>query len=57
MMYRYRTVSKEILGDLFTPVAAYLRLRDSSPQSILMESSDFHAGHNSRSYIGAVGKC
>jgi len=50
-MYKYTTVSKEVLGDMYTPVAAYLRLRDVSPQSILMESSDFHAGKNSHSYI------
>ena len=50
-MYTFKTISKDILGDLFTPVAAYLRLRDVSPQSILMESSDFHAGKNSHSFI------
>ena len=49
--YIYHTASREILGDMYTPVAAYLRLRDVSPQSILMESSDFHSGKNSRSYI------
>jgi Anthranilate/para-aminobenzoate synthases component I len=47
----YSTVSKEILGDLYTPVSAYLRLRDISTQSILMESSDYHTGRNSHSYI------
>ena len=49
--FRYTVASKDILGDLHTPVAAYLRVRDLSPQSILMESSDFHAGKNSHSYI------
>jgi len=49
--YRYKTASRAILGDIFTPVAAYMRLRDVSTQSILMESTDFHSGRNSRSYI------
>ena len=40
-----------MLGDLVTPVSAYLRLRDLSTQSILMESSDYHSGKNARSYI------
>lgn len=40
-----------MLGDLVTPVSAYLRLRDLSNQSILMESSDYHSGKNARSYI------
>ncbi|MBQ0045188.1 MAG: chorismate-binding protein, partial [Bacteroidales bacterium] len=49
--YSYKTASKTLLGDMYTPVAAYLRLRDVSPQSILMESSDYHTGKNSHSYI------
>lgn len=49
--FNYTTASKEILGDLYTPVSAYLRLRDNSTQSILMESSDYHSGRNARSYI------
>jgi len=49
--YRYTTATKSILGDLYTPVSAYLRLRDSFTQSILMESSDYHTGRNSRSFI------
>jgi len=49
--YNYKVVSKALLGDLYTPVSAYLRLRDASTKSILMESSDFHSGKNSRSFI------
>lgn len=49
--YKYTTASKSILGDLYTPVSAYLRLRDSFTQSILMESSDYHTGRDSRSFI------
>ena len=50
-MYKYHTVSKKILGDLTTPVATYLKLRDDYPQSALMESSDYHSGENSKSFI------
>ena len=49
--FRYSVVSRELPGDLHTPVSAYLRLRDASPRSILMESSDFHTGRDSRSFI------
>ena len=50
--WTYQTVSRTILGDLHTPVAAYMRLRDIYPQSALMESSDYHDQSNSRSFIG-----
>ncbi len=51
-MFTYHTASKKILGDLNTPVSTYLRVRDAYPQSALMESSDYHGGENSRSFIG-----
>ncbi len=41
-----------MLGDMSTPVGVYMRLRDICPKSILMESSDYHGGENSRSFIG-----
>lgn len=50
--YKYHTASKTILGDLVTPVSTYLRVRDAYPQSALMESSDYHGGENSKSFIG-----
>ena len=37
-----------------TPVSAYLKLRDTSEKSILMESSDYHAGKNAHSFIGVT---
>ncbi len=52
MAYKYTTASKKILGDLITPVSAYLKCRDAYPQSALMESSDYHGGENSKSFIG-----
>ena len=51
-MFQYHTVSKNILGDLVTPVGAYMRIRDDYPQSALMESSDYHGGDNAKSFIG-----
>ena len=50
--FKYTTNSKTILGDLYTPVGIYMRLRDLYPQSALMESSDYHDANNSRSFIG-----
>lgn len=49
--FQFKIVSKSILGDVHTPVSAYLKLRDSSTQSVLMESSDYHTGKDSRSFI------
>ena len=51
-MYKYKTASKKILGDLNTPVSAYMKIRDDYPMSALMECSDYHGGENSRSFIG-----
>ena len=50
--FHYTTVSRTILGDLYTPVGVYLRLRDLYPQSALMECSDYHDANESRSFIG-----
>ena len=52
MTYQYQTASRTILADLYTPVGVYMRLRDIYPQSVLMESSDYHEKDNSRSFIG-----
>ena len=49
--YNYQTQSKQVTGDLHTPVSIYLKVRDMYPQSALMESSDYHAAENSRSFI------
>ncbi len=42
---------KKILADTITPVSIYLKIRDKHPNSILLESSDYHANDNSFSYI------
>ena len=49
--FSYKTNSKKVLGDMHTPVSIYLKVRDLYPQSALMESSDYHAGENSLSFI------
>ncbi len=46
-----KTYSKAYLADTVTPVGAYLRLRDLYPNSILLESNDYHGNENSYSYI------
>lgn len=49
--YHFKTTSKQVLGDLHTPVSIYLKVRDIYPESALLESSDFHGNENSLSYI------
>ncbi|MCW9038224.1 anthranilate synthase component I family protein [Altibacter sp.] len=51
MKYTFTTFSKKRLADTLTPVSVYLRLRDKFPNSLLLESSDYHANDNSFSYI------
>jgi anthranilate synthase component 1 len=50
-MYKLQTHYKKILADTITPVSVYLKIRDKFPNSILLESSDYHANDNSFSYI------
>ncbi|MBL0201740.1 MAG: anthranilate synthase component I family protein [Chitinophagaceae bacterium] len=47
-----QTTFKKMLADVYTPVGIYLRLRDRFRDTILLESTDFHAGENSYSFIG-----
>ena len=51
MAYQFKTYHKKILADTLTPVSVYLKIRDRFPNSILLESSDYHANDNSFSYI------
>ena len=50
-IYHYTACSKQVPGDLHTPVSIYLKVRDVYPESVLLESSDFHASENSLSFI------
>lgn len=49
--FKFHTHYKQILADTITPVSVYLKIRDRYPNSILLESSDYHANDNSFSYI------
>lgn len=49
--YKIITTSKKLLADTTTPVSTYLRLRDVFPNSLLLESSDYHSRENSVSYV------
>ena len=51
MSFKLQTHFKKILADTITPVSVYLKIRDKFPNSILLESSDYHANDNSFSYI------
>ena len=50
-MFTLKTTYKKLLADTFTPVSLYLRIRDRFPNSLLLESSDYHGTENSFSYI------
>jgi anthranilate synthase component 1 len=49
--YKITTTTKKLLADTTTPVSIYLRLRDVFPNSLLLESSDYHSRENSLSYV------
>src|ERR1700758_3394389 len=49
--YKITTTTKKLLADTTTPVSIYLRLRDVFPNSLLLESSDYHSRENSMSYV------
>ncbi len=49
--YKITTTHKKLLADTTTPVSIYLRLRDVFPNSLLLESSDYHSRENSLSYV------
>jgi anthranilate synthase component I len=46
-----KTESREILSDLTTPVAVYLRFRDIFPRTLLLESADYRGSENSISFV------
>ncbi|MCD8741127.1 anthranilate synthase component I family protein [Mucilaginibacter roseus] len=49
--FKIVTTYKKLLADTTTPVSIYLRLRDVYPNSLLLESSDYHSRENSMSYV------
>jgi anthranilate synthase component 1 len=48
---RFKITTNKMLADLYTPAGIYLRVRDKFRDTILLESTDFHAGENSFSFI------
>ncbi len=51
MKFKITTRSKRLLADTLTPVSIFLRIREQFPLSVILESADYHAMHNSFSYI------
>lgn len=51
MSYPFTVRLRSMPADTLTPVSAYLRLRDSFPNALLLESSDYNGNENSYSYI------
>ncbi|WP_411767776.1 anthranilate synthase component I family protein [Winogradskyella sp. A3E31] len=49
--FKLKTDYKKMLADHITPVNIYLKIRDTFPNSILLENSDYRANDNSFSYI------
>jgi anthranilate synthase component 1 len=46
-----RIAQRKILADIITPVSIYLKVRDIYPNTLLLESSDYHSKENSYSFI------
>jgi anthranilate synthase component I len=51
MNFTVKTKSKTLLADTLTPVGIFLRLRERFKNSTMLEGADYHAMHNSYSYI------
>ncbi len=51
IQFKIKTISRRLLADIITPVSIYLRIRDIYPNSLLLESSDYHGNENSYSFI------
>jgi anthranilate synthase component 1 len=49
--YYFKTESRKLLADTFTPVSMYLLLRDHFANAILLESADYHGNENAFTYI------
>ncbi len=48
---KFKTLSKTKIADTITPVGLYLRFRDKYPNTLLLESSDYHSKEESFSFI------
>ena len=53
-IHKIKSISTPIpanIADITTPVSVYLKLRDKYPNTILLESSDYHGNSNSLSFV------
>jgi len=48
---KFKTIYKNKIADTITPVGLYLRFRDKYPNSLLLESSDYHSKEESFSFL------
>ena len=51
MKYPFTTSKVSILGDAIAPTQFYLKIRDRFPESLLLESSDYHSSQKSISFV------
>ncbi len=49
--YKLKSSFTKMIADVVTPVSIYMKLRDKYANTILLESSDYHAADNSFSYL------
>ena len=47
----FKTLIKKKLADTVSPVSLYLKLRDLYPNTLLLESSDYHSKEDSFSFL------
>ena len=53
---QFKTVTEEFAADLITPIGIFLKIRELYPETILLESSDYHNADNSMSFIAIMPK-
>lgn len=49
--FKFNTVTKKRLSDTVSPVSLYLKFRDLYPNTLLLESSDYHSKEDSFSFL------
>ncbi len=51
MTFKITTTHKQLLADMYTPIGIFLKLRKNFPNTVILESADYHSQTNSFSYI------
>ena len=49
--FKISTQSRKLIGDTFTPVCVYLKLRDKFPYTVMLESAEYHGMEHGFSVI------